>query len=113
MGSNQSRPSDAATNEKLLERLQAMHMKDERSMNEKDGFVVVDGEARTCSSSRESIFDSNMSRSPEVQFQHRVQARYLSDYSERMGGGAHERPQGKQHGLPSLHKLTSRRIAWP
>jgi bleomycin hydrolase len=46
MGANQSRPSDAAVNEKLLERLQALHMKDGRIMNEKDGFVVVGGEAR-------------------------------------------------------------------
>lgn len=46
MGANQSRPSDAAINEKLIERLQALHMKDERSTSEKDGFVVVGGEAR-------------------------------------------------------------------
>ncbi|KAF1833766.1 bleomycin hydrolase [Decorospora gaudefroyi] len=45
MGTNQSRPSDAAVNEKLIERLQALHMKDDRTMNEKDGFVVVGGEA--------------------------------------------------------------------
>jgi bleomycin hydrolase len=47
MGANQSRPSDAAINEKLIERLQALHMKEEqRSTSEKDGFVVVAGEAR-------------------------------------------------------------------
>ena len=47
MGANQSRPSDATINEKLIERLQALHMKDEqRSTSEKDGFVVVGGEAR-------------------------------------------------------------------
>jgi bleomycin hydrolase len=46
MGSNQSRPSDAAINEKLIERLQALQMKDERNTSEKDGFVVVGGEAR-------------------------------------------------------------------
>ncbi|KAF1845497.1 peptidase C1B, bleomycin hydrolase [Cucurbitaria berberidis CBS 394.84] len=45
MGANQSRPSDAAINEKLIERLQALHMKDERPMNEKDGYIVVGGEA--------------------------------------------------------------------
>ncbi|KAI8935273.1 hypothetical protein NX059_007861 [Plenodomus lindquistii] len=45
MGSNQSRPSDVAINEKLIERLQALQVKNDRSMNEKDGFVVVDGEA--------------------------------------------------------------------
>jgi len=45
MGSNQSRPSSVAVNEKLLERLQALNTKDDRPMNEKDGFVVVDGEA--------------------------------------------------------------------
>jgi hypothetical protein len=46
MGANQSRPSDAAINEKLVERLQALKMKDERSTSEKDGFVVVGSEAR-------------------------------------------------------------------
>lgn len=46
MGANQSRPSDAAVNEKLMERLQAMHMNDERATSEKDGFVHVAGEAR-------------------------------------------------------------------
>lgn len=46
MGANQSRPSDAAINEKLVERLQALHMTDERSTSEKDGYVVVGGEAR-------------------------------------------------------------------
>jgi len=46
MGANQSRPTDAAINEKLVERLKALKMKDERSMNEKDGFVVIGGEAR-------------------------------------------------------------------
>jgi bleomycin hydrolase len=51
MGADQSRPSDAAVNEKLLERLQALHMKDDRTMNEKDGFVVVGGETRTLSKS--------------------------------------------------------------
>ncbi|KAH7068702.1 peptidase C1B, bleomycin hydrolase [Paraphoma chrysanthemicola] len=45
MGANQSRPSDAAINEKLMERLQALHMKDDRGTSEKDGFVVVGGEA--------------------------------------------------------------------
>ncbi|RMZ73788.1 bleomycin hydrolase [Pyrenophora seminiperda CCB06] len=35
---------DAIT-EKLMERLQALHIKEERSMNEKDGYVVVGGEA--------------------------------------------------------------------
>jgi hypothetical protein len=46
MGANQSRPSDAAISEKLVERLQALHMKDERSTSEKDGFVVVGADAR-------------------------------------------------------------------
>jgi hypothetical protein len=47
MGANQSRPSDAAINEKLIERLQALRIKDEqRSTSEKDGFVVVGSEAR-------------------------------------------------------------------
>lgn len=51
MGANQSRPSDAAVNEKLLERLQALHVKNERTVNEKDGFMVVGGEARMFSES--------------------------------------------------------------
>ncbi|KAF2247937.1 peptidase C1B, bleomycin hydrolase [Trematosphaeria pertusa] len=46
MGSNQSRPSDAAVQEKLIERLQALQVKDDRSMNEKDGYIYVDSEAR-------------------------------------------------------------------
>ena len=50
MGADQSRPSNAAINEKLVERLQALHMKDERSTSEKDGFIVVGGEARKFSS---------------------------------------------------------------
>jgi bleomycin hydrolase len=50
MGANQSRPSDAAISEKLVERLQALQMKDERRTSEKDGFVVIDGEARKHSS---------------------------------------------------------------
>ncbi|KAL1652424.1 bleomycin hydrolase [Didymella pomorum] len=44
MGANHSRPSDAAVNEKLRERLQAMHMNEERATSEKDGFVHVAGE---------------------------------------------------------------------
>ena len=47
MGANQSRPSEAAINEKLVERLRALQVKDDRAMNEKDGYVVVGGEART------------------------------------------------------------------
>jgi len=47
MGANVSRPSnDAAINEKLLERLQALHVKDVRSTSEKDGYVVVGEDAR-------------------------------------------------------------------
>ncbi|OAK96145.1 bleomycin hydrolase [Phaeosphaeriaceae sp. SRC1lsM3a] len=45
MGANQSRPSDAAINEKLVERLQALQMKDERRTSEKDGFVMVGDDA--------------------------------------------------------------------
>jgi hypothetical protein len=46
MGATQSRPSDAAVNEKLRERLQAMHLNEERATSEKDGFVHVTGAAR-------------------------------------------------------------------
>ena len=55
MGANQSRPSDAAVNEKLRERLQDMHMNEERATSEKDGFVHVAGEAckpELCSSKK-------------------------------------------------------------
>jgi hypothetical protein len=46
MGANQSRPSDAAVNDRLRERLQALHMNEDRAMSEKDGFVHVAGDAR-------------------------------------------------------------------
>lgn len=44
MGANQSRPSDAAIQEKLIERLQALHVKDDIQMNEKEGYLYVEGE---------------------------------------------------------------------
>jgi bleomycin hydrolase len=46
MGSDQSKQSEAAVNEKLLERLQALNMQDDKLLNEKDGYIVVEGEAR-------------------------------------------------------------------
>lgn len=47
MGSNQSRPSaDAAIQEQLMERLHALHLKDDKGFNEKDGYVYVEPEAR-------------------------------------------------------------------
>jgi bleomycin hydrolase len=64
MGANQSRPSDAAINEKLIERLQALHMKDERGTSEKDGFIVVDGEARRFLKHHTRRRVSNMSEAP-------------------------------------------------
>lgn len=50
MGANQSRPTDAAVQEKLIERLQALQIKDDndRSMNEKEGYIYIDSESRTC-----------------------------------------------------------------
>ena len=42
MGANQSRPSDAAVQEKLVERLQALQAKDDRTMNEKEGYIYID-----------------------------------------------------------------------
>ena len=45
MGANYSRPSDAAVNEKLRERLQALHMNEERATSEKDGFVHIAADA--------------------------------------------------------------------
>lgn len=47
MGSNQSRPSpDAAIQEQLIERLHALHIKDDKNFNEKDGYVYVESEGR-------------------------------------------------------------------
>jgi bleomycin hydrolase len=46
MGATPSRPSDAAINEKLIERLQALQMKNDRDVSEKDGYIVVGGDAR-------------------------------------------------------------------
>lgn len=55
MGSQQSRPSDAAIQEKLLERLHALQVKDERSVNEKDGYVFVDSANRTSSRGQPTV----------------------------------------------------------
>ena len=45
MGSDQSKQSDeAAINDKLLERLQALNMHHDKYMNEKDGYIVVEEE---------------------------------------------------------------------
>jgi bleomycin hydrolase len=46
MGSNQSRPSDIDIQERLIERLQALHTKNDKTMNEKEGYVYIDHEAR-------------------------------------------------------------------
>ncbi|CAN9364469.1 unnamed protein product [Alternaria alternata] len=70
MGANQSRPSDAAVNEKLMER-QALHMKDERPMNEKDGFVVVGGE-------------SPPKYTPGVKYQQDVSAASVSEWEKEL-----------------------------
>ncbi|KAF2642752.1 bleomycin hydrolase [Massarina eburnea CBS 473.64] len=46
MGANISKPSDAAIQEELIERLQAFKVKDGHTFSEKDGYVYVDDEAR-------------------------------------------------------------------
>ncbi|PSN73565.1 bleomycin hydrolase [Corynespora cassiicola Philippines] len=46
MGVNQSKPSDSAIQEKLMERLQAMHIKEDRPINEKEGYVYVESDPR-------------------------------------------------------------------
>lgn len=46
MGAGYSRPSDAAVNEKLRERLQALNMNEERATSEKDGFIHVAADTR-------------------------------------------------------------------
>lgn len=47
MGASQSTASDAAIQEKLLERLQALHMKDDIQVNEKEGYLCVDNASRS------------------------------------------------------------------
>lgn len=42
MGVNLSKPSDGAIQEKLIERLQALQIKDDISVNEKEGYVCVE-----------------------------------------------------------------------
>jgi bleomycin hydrolase len=46
MGANQSRPSDTAIQEKLIERLQAFQLKDDIRVNEKEGYVCVENGSR-------------------------------------------------------------------
>ncbi|KAF2649842.1 bleomycin hydrolase [Lophiostoma macrostomum CBS 122681] len=46
MGANQSRPTDAAIQEKLLERLQALQVKDNIRIDEKEDYVCVDNNRR-------------------------------------------------------------------
>jgi bleomycin hydrolase len=89
MGANQSRPSDAAVNEKLLERLQALHTKDDRTMNEKDGFVVVGGEARmfsirSYSGSRYLTLDKVPKYTPTARYQHDVSAATISAWEKEL-----------------------------
>ncbi|KAF1956956.1 peptidase C1B, bleomycin hydrolase [Byssothecium circinans] len=44
MGSNNSKPSDAAIQEELMERLQALRLKNGQTFNEKEGYVYVDND---------------------------------------------------------------------
>ncbi|KAF2749374.1 bleomycin hydrolase [Sporormia fimetaria CBS 119925] len=44
MGISQSKPSEAAIQEKLAERLQALQVKDDVSINEKEGYLYIDNE---------------------------------------------------------------------
>lgn len=46
MGANQSRPSDAAIQEKLIERLQALQIKDDIRVNEKEGYICIENDTR-------------------------------------------------------------------
>jgi bleomycin hydrolase len=60
MGINQSRPADGAIEEKLIERLQALQLKNDVSMNEKEGYVCVEndsGSTRTASEALSRITD--------------------------------------------------------
>ena len=87
MGNNQSRPSDAAVNEKLMERLQALHMKDERPMNEKDGFVVVGGESRTLHGVENGIPSLTVEApryTPGVKYQQDVSAASVSEWEKEL-----------------------------
>ena len=87
MGNNQSRPSVAAVNEKLMERLQALHIKDERPMNEKDGFVVVGGEARTLYGVENGIPSLTVEApryTPGVKYQQDVSAASVSEWEKEL-----------------------------
>lgn len=61
MGANQSRPSDAAIQERLLERLQALQVKDDIQVNEKEGYLCVDNDTRKTSSVFQNICSSTES----------------------------------------------------
>lgn len=89
MGANQSRPSDAAINEKLLERLQALHMKDERPVNEKDGYVVVGGDSRMSFKKKERSCKTDVTNveAPKytgAKIQHNVSVSAISEWEKEL-----------------------------
>jgi bleomycin hydrolase len=95
MGANVSRPSgDAAINEKLLERLQALHVKDERSTSEKDGYVLVGGDARMYLDVMRVSRRSDL-HSTTVHPWCTLSTRRIRSDHRSMGEGTHGRPQSR------------------
>jgi len=95
MGANQSRPCEATVNEKLMERLQALNMKDDRPMNEKDGFVVVGGEPGMFISLKKGARCSYTDvQSSQIYSWCKVPARCIRRVSVRVGEGAYGGPKG-------------------
>lgn len=102
MGANQSRPSDAAINEKLIERLQALQMKDERRTSEKDGFIVVEGEARKSSGRCSWSSKPDLEQSPKIYCDRQASTRCVYNYGGGVGKGAHGRSEGSIQTLSYL-----------
>lgn len=92
MGSDQSKQSDeAAITEELLERLQALNMHHHKYMNEKDGYIVVDGETEARTSMlrhlQNSLGTDNLCSAP-VHSRRQVPAERIHPIGLRMGKGA-------------------------
>jgi bleomycin hydrolase len=91
MGANQSRPSDVAIQEKLIERLQALQTKDEISINEKEGYVCIDNRSgkqvnwRPSSNLTQRCTDSKSTRPvPYSEYKQDVSASTLKDWEKEL-----------------------------
>lgn len=98
MGSDQSKQSDeAAITEELLERLQALNMHHHKYMNEKDGYIVVDGETEARTSMLRHLENplgtDNLCSAP-VHSRRQVSAERIHPICLRMGKGATGRSKG-------------------